>query len=488
MPLVFSETRQHELGQFLTPNPVADFMASLFQCPSRHIELLDAGAGTGTLTSAFVRRMCNESTKPESISVTAFELDDSLIKRLLTTMAECEEPCQRCRISFKFTVINEDFISSTVPLLRREFFTRQLPAFNAAIVNPPYRKIKSDSIVRTLLRSADIETTNLYSAFLALIIRLLSKDGELVAITPRSYCNGPYFKPFRFDFLNKMSMRRLHIFESRSAAFSENNVLQENIIIHAIKDTLQSKSVFISSSSGEPGAPVTKHKVGFQDIVSPDDPERFIHLVLSETHFTAKATISQLSTTIDDLGLSVSTGRVVDFRAQAFLRQHPTTNTAPLIYSCHFNGGFVHWPRQNSRKPNAIVKNEQTNDLLLPSGTYVLVKRFTAKEERRRVVACIYDPRRIHAQEVGFENHLNYFHINGHGIPMLLAKGLSAFLNSTLLDIYFRQFSGHTQVNATDLRSLHYPTKRSLERLGSRVMNPEMSQNELDALVKEGIF
>ena len=157
----------------------------------------------------------------------------------------------------------------------------------------------------------------------------------------------------------------------------------------------------------------------------------------------------------------------------------------PLIYPCHFNGGFVQWPKENSRKPNAIVNDERTQDLLVPAGVYVLVKRFTSKEERRRVVACIYDPERIPASLVGFENHLNYFHVQGHGMTMDLAKGLAAFLNSTVVDTYFRRFSGHTQVNATDLRSLHYPNHDALERIGQTLNASEMSREELDANVRE---
>ena len=37
--------KQHELGQFLTPNPVAEFMASLFEFHRSEVHLLDAGAG-----------------------------------------------------------------------------------------------------------------------------------------------------------------------------------------------------------------------------------------------------------------------------------------------------------------------------------------------------------------------------------------------------------------------------------------------------------
>jgi adenine-specific DNA-methyltransferase len=189
-----------------------------------------------------------------------------------------------------------------------------------------------------------------------------------------------------------------------------------------------------------------------------------------------------LAARLEELDLSVSTGRVVDFRAKGFLRQQPSTNTAPLIYPCHFDGGFVRWPKSSGRKPNAIVSTADTCELLVPSAVYVLVKRFTSKEERRRVVACVYDPGRVAGSEVGFENHLNYFHVKGNGLAMDLAKGLAAFLNSTLVDTYFRQFNGHTQVNATDLRNLRYPERTQLLHIGRSLVDPAANQMEIDML------
>jgi adenine-specific DNA-methyltransferase len=99
-------------------------------------------------------------------------------------------------------------------------------------------------------------------------------------------------------------------------------------------------------------------------------------------------------------------------------------------------------------------------------------------------VACIYDPERIDAEEIGFENHLNYYHQNGTGLDMTLAKGLAAYLNSTVVDQHFRRFSGHTQVNATDLRTLPYPAKTTLERIGSLVNAEPMDQITIDQLVE----
>lgn len=489
-PLIEDKTRasRHELGQFLTPPHVATYMASLLEGRWNHLELLDAGAGAGALTHAVVQRICGERHKPQQISVTAFELDPAMFEALRLTMAECNRLCQRAGIIFSSMLRFEDFIEAAAPMARGDLFSGEGLRFNVAMVNPPYRKIRSDSSTRECLRSAGIETSNLYTGFVALITKLLAKGGELVAITPRSFCNGPYFRPFREDFLKSMSLRRLHLFDSRSAAFSDDDVLQENVIVHAVKGGPQARKVTISTSSGEPHGAVSIREVDFSEVVSPDDPEQFIHLQVNGQHFAAKSAMATLSATLADLGLRVSTGRVVDFRAAPFLREQPGAGTAPLIYPCHFNGGYVHWPREASRKPNAIVSDAQTRDLLVPAGVYVLVKRFTAKEERRRIVACIYDAKRIRGPLVGFENHLNYFHAGGKGMGFDLAKGLAAFLNSTVVDVYFRQFSGHTQVNATDLRSLSYPAVVVLERLGRKVADPGMAQEELDKLVVEELF
>jgi adenine-specific DNA-methyltransferase len=268
--------RKSELGQFLTPQPIGDFMAGLFEGRPREVHLLDAGAGAGALTDAFVRRLCAGGSRPRGVCVTAYELDSTLIPSLKETLARCQRQCEHVGIAFSATVHNEDFIASVVPTVRGELFAPSLPPFNAAIVNPPYRKIRSDSPARFLLRSAGIETSNLYTGFVALITRLLAPGGELVAITPRSFCNGPYFRPFREAFLETMALRRLHVFESRSAAFRGDDVLQENVIVHAVKSMPKPDTVIVSSSTGEPGSPVTEREASYREVVSPRRP-RVLH-------------------------------------------------------------------------------------------------------------------------------------------------------------------------------------------------------------------
>jgi adenine-specific DNA-methyltransferase len=308
-----------------------------------------------------------------------------------------------------------------------------------------------------------LETVNLYTAFLGLAIELMMEGGEIVAIIPRSFCNGLYYKPFRHWVFEKASIERIHLFHSRTSAFSDDEVLQENVIVKLVRGKRQGK-VTITTSSDTSFSDLQSHTYRFSEIVRSDDEQRFIHIPIDPTQSSIDG-VRMARRSLDEIGLEVSTGPVVDFRLREFLRQESGVGTVPLLYPTHFVNGELEWPRQ-SRKPNALIGNAQTRKWLFPSGFYTVVRRFTSKEERRRIVANVVDPRAFRADQIGFENHLNVFHSAKRGLAKDVAHGLCVFLNSTALDDYFRRFSGHTQVNATDLRRLRYPDLEDLKRLG----------------------
>ncbi len=473
-----------EKGQFFTPHKIAQFMARMFAERPSTLNILDAGAGVGSLSAALVAEACQWNPKPSTITITAYEIDPALTEYLHITLGYCREVCRQEDIRFEYEVIQDDFIRAAVDALGGSTLSSLRKSFNAAILNPPYRKINNASTTRRLLRKVGIETTNLYAAFLWLTIRLLEPNGELVAITPRSFCNGPYFLPFREVLLKTMFIKRIHVFDYRDRAFEEYNVLQENIILHAIKARQQEKVTI--SSSADPDDPfITVREVEYNQLIYPDDPNLFIHIVPDGLGQRIGRKARSLSVSLDELGITVSTGRVVDFRAANFLREKPDAETVPLIYPSNFSQGYIAWPNGQIKKPSAIRLAEETASLLVPSGWYVLVKRFSAKEEKKRVVAAICDPTRLNAEFIGIENHLNYYHQNGKGLSPLLAKGLAAFLNSTIVDEYFRQFSGHTQVNATDLRNLKYPSLPQLMAIGEKIGDKFPKQEEIDQIVLE---
>jgi adenine-specific DNA-methyltransferase len=480
-----SRADRSALGQFLTPAPIARFMASLFERTPRIVRILDPGAGTGSLFAALTEKLILKQTRPEVIEVVAYETDRNVMPHLDATMELCRQLCVQAGVAFHGTACSEDFISAAASRLQDNLFATTQDTFTHVILNPPYRKINGETKTRRILSDAGIETSNLYAAFVWLATLLTRCGGEIVAITPRSFCNGPYFRRFRKALLSLIDLRHIHLFESRKEAFADDSVLQENIIFYGVRDEERKGDVRISVSRSRDFADLQVREIPFKDVVASDDPDAFIHLIEEDGARQVIEAMSRLTTTLGDLGLEVSTGRVVDFRARESLRKDPEIGTVPLIYPCHFEGGFVRWPFPGAKKPNAIVSSDKTQDLLVPAGHYVLTKRFTAKEERRRIVGAIYDPTRVDAAWVGFENHLNYFHSTGRGLPPDLARGLVMFLNSSILDGYFRLFSGHTQVNATDLRKMRYPSQEQLLRLGREMKTILPDQEKIDAALEK---
>ena len=473
--------RKAQFGQFLTPSPVAQFMASLFfKGTVQACHLLDPGAGIGTLSAAFLDRCARGELNFRRIAVDAFELDD-LLQPYLTKTLESYRHQNLCQES---TIRGQDFIEVAVTALAGDLFAEPLPRYTHAILNPPYKKMRSDSPHRFDLRRVGIETVNLYSAFVALSLELLEEGGQLVAIIPRSFCNGPYYRPFRDFILGRAALRHMHLFHARNKAFRDDNVLQENIIIHLERGARQD-SVTVSVSTDDSFNDLSSHVYPFSGIVFPNDSERFIHVPTAVSD-TPAAQASTLTATLADLGVSVSTGPIVDFRLRQHLLQAPVTGAVPLLYPGHFSGDRLEWPKKDFRKPNAISINAETERWLYPKGFYTVVRRFSSKEEKRRIVASVVDPSTFpDAEWLGFENHLNVFHSHRHGLTEDVAYGLTAFLNTQALDTYFRSFNGHTQVNATDLRQLRYPSHLLLARLGNWLKkHPQAAPEKIDEKVK----
>lgn len=444
-------------GQFLTSSEIAKFMARLFlDTGNPHCQLLDPGAGIGSLSSAFLERCIEEDWRFDTLQVTACEIDNELFEELKKTF---EFYTHKDHLSINF--VTGDFIEYGVNWIQNfpDF------KFTHAIMNPPYKKINSNSHHRKLLRKVGIETVNLYTAFLALTIKLMKSGGQIVAIIPRSFCNGPYYRPFREFMLKHSAIRHLHLFESRNKAFKNDNVLQENIIIMLEKDGKQTE-VSVSTSTDDTFANLSMHQYNQEEIIDPSDYEMFIHIPTSLKPNGLKE-LTDIRYSIQDLGINVSTGPVVDFRVREHLHKNPEPGTVPLIYPSHFIKNDVLWPKSNFKKWNAISDNLITKKWLYPSGFYCVVRRFSSKEEKRRVIPNVIGPKDIfYAEKIGFENHLNVFHSQKQGLPEYLAIGLSIYLNTSVIDEYFRSFSGHTQVNATDLRMLKYPSRDSLISLG----------------------
>ncbi|MCY4612441.1 MAG: Eco57I restriction-modification methylase domain-containing protein, partial [Nitrospira sp.] len=209
--------KKSQYGQFFTPAEIARFMAGLFtQKSGNNCRLLDAGAGIGSLSVAFLERWTGGGFDCPRIEVDAFEIDECLHSYLIQSLEEYGR-----YPNVASNIRGDDFVYAAVASLSGDLFAEALPRYTHAILNPPYKKIRSCSLYRSALRRVGIETVNLYSAFVALSLSLLEDYGQLVAIVPRSFCNGPYYRPFREYVLERAAILQIHLFASRNKAFKD---------------------------------------------------------------------------------------------------------------------------------------------------------------------------------------------------------------------------------------------------------------------------
>ncbi|MCE4551927.1 Eco57I restriction-modification methylase domain-containing protein [Xanthomonas hortorum pv. vitians] len=449
--------RSHKsaLGQFMTPAPTAIFMASLLDLSRHNVRLLDAGAGLGALTAAAVDCWLSQRSDRGTLHATAYELDDHLRAHLVEGLKALE--ARGARVTIK----GLDYLQEAAISVRsgERLFTH-------AILNPPYKKIGVTSDARHSAERAGLTVVNLYAAFVGLALAQIEDGGQLVAIIPRSFCNGPYYKSFRNWILARAAIRQIHLFDSRTLAFQDDKVLQENLIILLEAGKHQS-DVTISSSSDDTFSDIKERVVTFATVVKPNDPEVFFHVSM-ESASGALETAPNITSSLADLGISVSTGPVVSFRTRDHLLSQPQPGSVPMIYPAHFAGFELNWPSTGGKKANAILRNSETERWLYPGpGPYVAVRRMSSKEEKRRVNAAIITADSIgQSDAIGLDNGLNVFHQDKKPLDPDLAWGLLVFLSSNAVDQHFRRFNGHTQVNATDLRNIPYPSRADLVELG----------------------
>lgn len=478
-----AQTRK-ERGHFGTAPAIADFMAAMFtSIARRETRILDAGAGVGTLSAALCQRFLDQQTAG-GLYLELWENDPRLHAPLSRTMASCRDAVRNAGHAMDVVVRTDDFVlEHAQPALFRDAPTG---AFDLAIMNPPYFKVRKDSEIARAMAHIVYGQPNIYVFFMAVAADLLVDGGELVAITPRSYFNGPYFKRFRKWFFDRMTVRQIHVFESRDSAFREDQVLQENVILLAEKKA-RPHDVVLTSSRDRSFKSMARQVLPYSSVVEDASGDHLVRVATSSLEQKVVEAVDALPCRFRDLPFRISTGPVVTFRATEFLCIDRAQDTAPLLWM-HNVRPFVMRFRPKNGKPMHIRANDGSMRLLLPAKRYVLLKRFTAKEERRRLVAGIIEPTDSYSPLLGLENHLNYVYRPDGELTRDEAFGMAGLFNSALIDRYFRAISGNTQVNAAEIRAMPVPDAETIRQIGKDIAaGDDTSPEAVERIVGEAI-
>jgi len=473
-------------GQFFTPPQVARFMATMFDIKGGCMRLLDPGAGTGMLSAALCERLADRSN-PFALTIDAYENDPELLPFLRAVLESCKNTLGAKSINMAYNVYEQDFILHNEAYINRNnhlWADKELILYDFVIANPPYYKLNKNSPHAAVMSDYVCGQPNIYTLFMAISANMLNPAGEMVFITPRSFCSGLYYKKFRQWFLANVELSHVHIFESRKEIFDKDEVLQENIILKAIRKKRKAHGgkIIISTSKNKHLEKINKLTISNPDLILNKTEESFIKIPSSSLDLAVLNVIDKWPFRLRELGLEISTGPVVPFRAEKYLLQEPTNNgkSVPLLWMHNMTGMKTVWPANRNKKPAAIKVVEDSEPLLLPVKNYVLVRRFSSKEQPRRLHSSVFLVSEFPHASIGIENHLNYIHKPGKDLSIDEVYGLSAILNTAIVDNYFRTLNGNTQVNATDIRSLPFPAMKDVRKIGQVVRKKLDSEVDFD--------
>ncbi|MBE8597343.1 Eco57I restriction-modification methylase domain-containing protein [Xenorhabdus sp. BG5] len=471
------EHLKKEFGQYFTGSAVADYMASMLTFVDIPIvRLLDAGAGAGILTIHAAMRCLAQGNK--QVHAVLYEIDSGILSQLESNMQRVAETFKEADGIFTFDIRYEDFV-----LARPD---RKEAPFHVSLINPPYFKYNTKTSPYAGA-TADLYAgnPNIYASFMAIVASCMEDDGQMVAIVPRSFTNGLYFKGFRHYLNRTMSLERIHIFRSRSQLFREQAVLQENIICFYRKAS-QNASIKVYTSTGYddlnkdknntyPAAQLIDTSNGYEIIRIPESLEDA--QILTDVEYWPSS--------FENNGYFISTGPVVEHRTKEFIIESDNIHgSIPLLRMHNVKAFKTEWTGENKKDARFMLLDGHEKHTS-KNQPYVILKRFSSKDEKRRLVAGVHDPSHMPGKRIALENHLNYIGHQDGPLSQAEAYGLAVLFNSTLLDKYFRCMSGNTQVNATEIRLLKLPTRDIIQKIGmSFRSNETIIQEQIDTLLE----
>lgn len=475
-----SKVEKKEIGQFFTSKETALYMAEMFTIPDKPVlKILDPGTGTGVLSVALIEKL--QKNDIEKIELTCYENDSTILPILKENL---EIATRKSRINLIVNIHEENYILSQSDDFNNSIFENSNPTkYDMIIGNPPYKKINKNAEEAVCMKKVCHGAPNLYFLFTSMSIFNLAKDGQLVYIIPRSWTSGTYFKSFREYLIQDSNIEQMHLFVSRDKVFEKEKVLQETMILKLNKKDKHKENIVITSSANNSDFHNLKTlTVPYDEIVVGE--QKYVFLITSKEEAKVVEKINSFEYTLPLLGLKMKTGITVDFRNRDELRNSPESNTVPLFYSSHIKNGEVVFPIE---KNNQFITNEKAG-VIQKNKNYLFVKRFTSKEEKRRLQSGIY----LHAkfpeyEYISTQNKINFIDFkNGDTMDDILVYGLFVIFNSSIYDAYYRILNGSTQVNATEINNMPIPSINQIRKMGIELKKlNNLSEKTCDIILEE---
>ena len=461
-------------GQFFTPLVISEFMGRQAN-PSekKEVSILDPGCGLAILSCALIEYLV-EVSSPVRINLTLYETDKKIIPFTLDVLYYLKAWCETRKVQIDYHLNETDFVLDRCECLDGadtifgDMFGQE--RFDYVTSNPPYFKLAKDDIHTRSCASIVDGQTNIYALFMAICAKLLAEDGQMIFITPRSFASGRYFQSFRNFLFQHVSIELIHLFNTRKDTFAKDEVLQELVIMRMIPSGNGGR-ITVSYSQGISDLDHPYQKVyAASEIVDVSSEEKVVYLPVDRRDEAILSLFRSWDGNMEKYGIKISTGPVVAFRAYDFIVNEPGDDTVPLYWLHNVVKMLCDHPVQKKDKGQYIKVAPETKSALLPNKNYVLLRRFSSKDDNSRLVAAPYFGNMAQHEFVGIENKLNYIYRPKGHLRRDEVMGITALLDSEMFDAWFRTFNGNINVSATELRMMPLPPIETIREIGKKII------------------
>jgi adenine-specific DNA-methyltransferase len=186
-------------------------------------------------------------------------------------------------------------------------------------------------------------------------------------------------------------------------------------------------------------------------------------------------------------GYRMKAGIIVDFRETEWMRTEREKRTIPLLWAYNFDDYHIRFPVGVEGKPQYLLDTKDTRRLQMKKDNYLLLKRFTSKEEKKRLqCALLLEEDFASYPAISTENHLNFITKVAGKMSKEELHGLFIVLNSSYMDRYFRILNGSTQVNANEINAVPFPAYNDIVQMGRKIMlSQSLTEATCDAILEE---
>ncbi|HPN37677.1 MAG TPA: Eco57I restriction-modification methylase domain-containing protein [Melioribacteraceae bacterium] len=462
---------RQKLGQFFTPKLTAKKFVEFcnLSVTKEVISICEPACGLGILSCSLIEQLCkNNSVK--QIDLTCFEIDLEIINFTKSILDSLKNYCLKFDVTLNYNLIADDFILYYKDVLQSE---NNYSQFDIIICNPPFFKLNNYDERVKLAKKILYGLPNIYTIFFYISTKVVNQKGYLYFLIPRSFCSDSFYKQYRKHFIDYINFNKIHLFSSEDKIFDSHCVLYEFIFLSAVKEEIFNEyPIFISHSQtvNSESDVILNYSFNLNTNTIP--------LPSSNKDLFILKKLNSYNQSLRSLGFINKYGKLIITKVDKYLLKEQNLNTYPVIWLHNIESTNFVFP-VNNKYPNYILNTSDITQYLINNENYIFFRRYNNNDYIKRIVATVYQKGAINSDYLAIDRLVGVLHQESDDLPIETYCGLTAYLNSEIVNSYFRMINGIINVTGEMILDLPIPNTDVINYVGIEIIKNKIIDIEL---------